>query len=131
MPRTLSNYQKDSKRANSRAVRRARAVFDPSYAIARQVLELRDKHGLTQVELAKAGGVPQSRGAQSLRRRQLWPRSPTHSTPTFTSSNGRRPDALARPRDHRGMEPAPSAALPACRTARNRSLPRSGIAWTG
>ena len=60
MPRTLSDFQKESKRANSSEVRRARAIFDQSYAIARQVLELREKHGLTQVGLAKASGVPQS-----------------------------------------------------------------------
>jgi ribosome-binding protein aMBF1 (putative translation factor) len=60
MPRTLRDFQKESKRANSEQVRRARAVFDQSYDIARQVLELREKHGLTQVQLAKASGVPQS-----------------------------------------------------------------------
>lgn len=60
MPRTLSDFQKDSKRAQSEPVRRARAAFDQTYTIARQVLDLREKHGLTQVELAKASGVPQS-----------------------------------------------------------------------
>lgn len=60
MPRTLSDFQKDSKRAKSEPVRRARAIFDQTYTIARQVLELREKHGLTQVELATASGVPQS-----------------------------------------------------------------------
>ncbi|MCA1703072.1 MAG: helix-turn-helix transcriptional regulator [Actinobacteria bacterium] len=60
MPRTPKDFQKESKRANSEPVRRARAVFDQSYTIARQVLELREKHGLTQVELAQASGVPQS-----------------------------------------------------------------------
>lgn len=60
MPRTLSDFQNDSKRATSEPVRRARTLFDQTYTIARQVLELREKHGLTQVELAAASGVPQS-----------------------------------------------------------------------
>ena len=60
MPRTLMDFQTDSKRASSERVRQARAVFDQSYTIARQVLALREKHGLTQVELAEASGVPQS-----------------------------------------------------------------------
>jgi DNA-binding XRE family transcriptional regulator len=60
MPRTLEDFQADSKRAGSEQVRRARGLFDESYTIARQVLALREKHGLTQVELAEASGVPQS-----------------------------------------------------------------------
>lgn len=60
MARTLNDFQKDSTRAKSEPVRRDREVFDQTYTIARQVLELREKHGLTQVELATASGVPQS-----------------------------------------------------------------------
>jgi ribosome-binding protein aMBF1 (putative translation factor) len=56
----LKDFQRDSKRANSEAVRSARVVFDQSYAIARQVLELRERRGTTQVQLAEGSGVPQS-----------------------------------------------------------------------
>jgi DNA-binding XRE family transcriptional regulator len=58
--RTLNDYLQRSKRAKSDGVRQARAVFDQAYTIARQVIELREKHGLTQVELAKRCGLPQS-----------------------------------------------------------------------
>jgi ribosome-binding protein aMBF1 (putative translation factor) len=60
MPRMLKDFQRESKRANSEAVRRARAVVDQGYAIARQVLELRERRGMTQVQLAEGSGVPQS-----------------------------------------------------------------------
>lgn len=60
MGRTLNDHLQRSKRANSEGVRQARAVFDQAYAIARQVIELRERHGLTQLELAKLSGVPQS-----------------------------------------------------------------------
>ena len=53
--RTLGDYLKRSKRANSREVSATREVFDQAYAIARQVIELREKHGLAQVELAENG----------------------------------------------------------------------------
>jgi DNA-binding XRE family transcriptional regulator len=58
--RTLNDYLQRSKRADSEGIRQARAVFDQAYAIARQVIELREKHGLTQLELAELSGVPQS-----------------------------------------------------------------------
>jgi len=48
------------KRANSKEVSAARAVFDQAYGIACQVIELREKHDLTQVELAEKTGVPQA-----------------------------------------------------------------------
>jgi ribosome-binding protein aMBF1 (putative translation factor) len=60
MAGTLSDFQKDSKRAQSESVGHARTVFDQAYTMARQVLELREKRGLSQVELANASGVPQS-----------------------------------------------------------------------
>jgi DNA-binding transcriptional regulator YiaG len=58
--RTLNDYLKRSERANSDAVREARAVFDQAYSLARQIVELREKHGLTQVQLSEATGVPQA-----------------------------------------------------------------------
>jgi DNA-binding XRE family transcriptional regulator len=60
MGRTLNEYLERSGRANSVAVREARAVFDQAYSLARQIVELREKHGLTQVELSEASGVPQA-----------------------------------------------------------------------
>lgn len=56
--RTLNDYLQRSERANSRAVLEARAVFDQAYALARQVVELREKHQLTQVELSEKTGIP-------------------------------------------------------------------------
>jgi XRE family transcriptional regulator, regulator of sulfur utilization len=58
--RTLNDYLQRSERANSPAVREARAVFDQAYGIARQVVELREKHHLTQVELSEKTGIPQA-----------------------------------------------------------------------
>jgi XRE family transcriptional regulator, regulator of sulfur utilization len=58
--RNLSDYLEQSKRAHSPAVDRARSVFDQAYGIARQVVELREKHHLTQVELAEKTGIPQA-----------------------------------------------------------------------
>jgi DNA-binding XRE family transcriptional regulator len=58
--RTLNEYLKRSERANSPAVREARAVFDQAYGLARQIAELREKHGLTQVQLSEATGIPQA-----------------------------------------------------------------------
>lgn len=60
MARTLKDFEANSKQAESESLRRARAVFDQTCTIARQVLELRGKHGMTQVELAEASRVPQS-----------------------------------------------------------------------
>lgn len=60
MARTLSDYLSDSKRANSPEVVDAQAVFEQAYGIARQVIELREKHHLTQVELAEKTGIPQA-----------------------------------------------------------------------
>lgn len=59
MARTLDDFRKTSKRANSAEVREARAVFEQAYGIARQVIELREKHHLTQTELAEKAGISQ------------------------------------------------------------------------
>jgi DNA-binding XRE family transcriptional regulator len=58
--RTLNAYLERSERANSEGVREARAVFDQAYGIALQVIELREKHHLTQVELAEKTGISQA-----------------------------------------------------------------------
>jgi transcriptional regulator with XRE-family HTH domain len=58
--RTLDDYLRGSARANSPSVARARSVFDQAYAIARQVAELREKHQVTQLELAKKTGLSQA-----------------------------------------------------------------------
>lgn len=36
-----------------------RAVFEHAYAVAMQVVELREKHGLTQAQLAELSGIDQ------------------------------------------------------------------------
>jgi DNA-binding XRE family transcriptional regulator len=58
--RTLDDYLKDSGRAKSPGVVPARAVFDQAYGIARQIVELRAQHQLTQIELAERTGLPQA-----------------------------------------------------------------------
>jgi hypothetical protein len=60
MALTLDDYLERSKRADSPEVSAARAVFDQAYGIAREVIELREKHHLTQVELAAKAGLPQA-----------------------------------------------------------------------
>lgn len=60
MARTLNDYLERSGRANNAAVREARAVFDQAYSLARQIMELREKQGLTQVQLSEATGIPQA-----------------------------------------------------------------------
>jgi DNA-binding XRE family transcriptional regulator len=60
MARTLNDYLQRSEKANTAEVREARAIFDQAYGIARQIIELREKHGLTQVHLAEETGIPQA-----------------------------------------------------------------------
>jgi ribosome-binding protein aMBF1 (putative translation factor) len=60
MARTLNDYLQRSERANSKGVREARAVFDQAYGVARQIVELREKHRLTQIELSEKSGIPQA-----------------------------------------------------------------------
>jgi len=58
--RTLDDYVRGSARANSPSVDRGPSVFNQAYGIARQVAELREKHHLTQLELANKTGLPQA-----------------------------------------------------------------------
>ncbi|MGA2531286.1 MAG: helix-turn-helix transcriptional regulator [Acidimicrobiales bacterium] len=60
MARTLDDYLQRSKRSNSKEVSVARAEFDQAYGTACQVIELREKHNLTQMELAEKTGLPQA-----------------------------------------------------------------------
>ncbi len=60
MARMLDDYLKRSARASNPEVSAARAVFDQAYSLARQVTELREKHRLTQTELAQRTGLPQA-----------------------------------------------------------------------
>jgi len=60
MAPTLNDYLQRSERTNSAAVREARAVFDQAYSVAGQIIDLRKKHQLTQVELSEKTGIPQA-----------------------------------------------------------------------
>lgn len=60
MAGTLNEYLKESTRANTAEARALRGVFDQAYGLARQIVELREKHQLTQLVLAEKTGVPQS-----------------------------------------------------------------------
>lgn len=60
MARTLDDFVKNSKKGSSDAEPEMRAVFDQTYSVARQVIELREKHGLTHVDLAYATGLTQA-----------------------------------------------------------------------
>lgn len=57
---TLNDYLQRSGRANSPGVLEIRAVFGQAYALARQVVESRAKHQLTQVELSDKTGTSAS-----------------------------------------------------------------------
>ena len=59
MARKLSDYLAGSDRAATPAVVEMRAVFEQAYGLALQVAELREKHGLTQVQLANKCGLSQ------------------------------------------------------------------------
>jgi DNA-binding XRE family transcriptional regulator len=58
--RTLTDYLNESSRAKGADVTALRGVFEQAYRLARQIVELREKHQLTQIELAEKTGVPQS-----------------------------------------------------------------------
>ena len=60
MARTLNDYLQRSKRPDAKGVREARAVFDQAYRVARQIVELRENHGLTQIHLSEKTGIPQA-----------------------------------------------------------------------
>lgn len=60
MARTLNDYLAQSKKANTAEVSAARAVFDQAYGVARQLMDLREKHHLTQAELSEKTGIPQA-----------------------------------------------------------------------
>lgn len=60
MARTLNDYLQRSENANTVEVRAARAIFDQAYGLARQVIELREKHDITQAQLAEATGISQA-----------------------------------------------------------------------
>ena len=60
MARTLNEYLQSSKRSDTPGVREARAVFDQTYSVARRIIELREKHHLTQVELSEKTGISQA-----------------------------------------------------------------------
>ena len=55
----MTTYSARSGRTAKRSARRG-TVFDQAYGIACQVIELREKHNLAQVELAEKTGVPQA-----------------------------------------------------------------------
>jgi hypothetical protein len=63
--RTLNDYLQRPERANAKSVREARAVFDQACGVVRQIVELREKHGLTQIDSRRRPGSPRSRSAGS------------------------------------------------------------------
>ena len=76
MARPFDDHLQRSKRANSAEVSAAQAVFGQAYGIACQVIELREKHSLTHVELAKKAGLPQAQLSR-IERRVVSPTSAT------------------------------------------------------
>jgi hypothetical protein len=65
MARTLDDYLRRSKLANSTEVSAARVVFDQAYGIARQVIELREKHISPRWSWLRRLGSPKRRSAVS------------------------------------------------------------------
>jgi DNA-binding XRE family transcriptional regulator len=59
MARTYDQAAAARRAALSEAGVAQRHVFEGAYALAVQVIELREKHGLTQAELAKRSGIDQ------------------------------------------------------------------------
>lgn len=60
MASTFDDYLRNSKRANTPEAIARRAVFARSYSIASQLIDLRLKRKLTQMQLAELTGVAQS-----------------------------------------------------------------------
>ncbi len=59
MARTYNQVAEERQTALSEVGNAQRHVFKGAYALAMQVVELREKHGLTQVELAERSGIDQ------------------------------------------------------------------------
>lgn len=60
MARTYRDVVADRRSKLSPAARKKQAVFERAYDVALQVIELREKHGLTQTELAERCGLAQA-----------------------------------------------------------------------
>ena len=77
MPRTYDEVSADRRARLSPGAREQRKVLEQAYDVALQVIELREKHGLTQAQLAERCGVDQGdisrieRGATSPTARTL------------------------------------------------------------
>ena len=59
MARSYNDVTAERRARLSAEARRQRAIFEPAYDVAVQVIELREKHGLTQAELAERCGIDQ------------------------------------------------------------------------
>lgn len=57
---TLDDYLSSAKWATTPEAQRKRAVFERFYGVAMQLGELREKHAMTQAELAEKTGIAQS-----------------------------------------------------------------------
>ena len=60
MPRTYRDVAADRRSKLSPEARGQQKVFERAYDIAVQVIELREKHGLTQAQLAEKCGIAQA-----------------------------------------------------------------------
>lgn len=76
MARSLDDYVRTSKKLATPESRARRAVFEQAYTIASQVIALRQKHGLTQKELAERSGIAQSEISR-IERGSIHPTEPT------------------------------------------------------
>ena len=109
MARTLDDYLQRSKRANSKEVSAARAVFDQAYGIACQVIELREKHNSPKWSwLRRLGSLKRrsavSSGELSARPAPRSERLPKRSEPTCASSSDlSRALGVALPADPRSI----------------------------
>ena len=59
MARSYNDVTAERRARLSAEARRQRAIFEQAYDVAVQVIELREKHGLTQAELAERCGMDQ------------------------------------------------------------------------